>query len=477
MKQSVIPLLIAILFSACFSKPGNQDDVQKDSAITRGLPDHQLLDTIQHRTFQYFWQGAEPNSGLARERIHMDGHYPQNDRNIVTIGGSGFGVMAILSGIERGFITRQEGFGRLKKIVNFLESADRFYGVWPHWLDGETGRVKPFSKKDDGADLVETAFLMQGLLTVKQFFLNGTPEEALLAQKIDQLWREVNWNWFTREGEKVLYWHWSPNYGWDMNHKITGYNECLITYILAASSPTHPIDPEVYHQGWAQNGAIYATHQAYGHTLKLKHHVDPQKGGPLFWAHYSYLGLDPRELTANQVNYYDLNVAHTLINRQHCIKNPHQYKGYGPNCWGLTASYSVPGAAAWFHGQLENKPAKGNSEETGYAGHAPSFDLGVISPTAALSSYPYAPMEVMPVIRHFYENMGDKIMGPYGFYDAFSEEYAWYPQRYLAIDQGPIVVMIENQRSGLLWNLFMQNPDVQTGLKKLGFSTPHFGQK
>lgn len=465
-----------VFLTACLTKTKNQENKEAGSPIVMGLTDQQLLDTIQHRTFQYFWEGAEPNSGLARERIHMDGHYPQNDQNIVTTGGGGFGVMAILVGMERGFISRREGFDRLVRIVDFLASADRFHGVWPHWLDGETGRVKPFSKKDNGADLVETAFLMQGLLTVKQYFQYGTPDETMLAQKIEQLWQEVEWNWFTNDGEKVLYWHWSPDYEWDMNHKITGYNECLITYILAAASPSHAIDTEAYHQGWAQNGAIYAEHTTYGHTLKLKHHVDPEKGGPLFWAHYSYLGLDPNGLVANNVDYHDLNVAHTLINRQHCIENPHQYLGYGPNCWGLTSSYSVPGAATWFQGQSENKPAKGNSEETGYAGHAPAFDLGVISPTAALSSYPYAPDEVMPVIRYFYEELGEKILGPYGFYDAFSEEYQWYPQRYLAIDQGPIVVMIENQRSGLLWKLFMQNPDIRNGLKKLGFSSPHFDQ-
>ena len=476
MKKTIIPLLVIVLLSACLTKTKNQQKKEAGSVIVKGLTDHQLLDTIQYRTFQYFWEGAEPNSGLARERIHMDDHYPQNDQNIVTTGGGGFGLMAILVGIERGFITRREGFDRLVRIVDFLETADRFHGVWPHWLNGETGRVKPFSKKDNGADLVETAFLMQGMLTVKQYFQNGTPDETMLAQKIEQLWQEVEWNWFTRDGEKVLYWHWSPDHGWDMNHKITGYNECLITYILAAASPTHAIDAEVYHQGWAQNGAIYAGQGAYGYILKLKHHVDPEKGGPLFWAHYSYLGLDPNGLIANNVDYQDLNVAHTLINRQHCIENPHQYKGYGPNCWGLTASYSVPGATAWFQGQSENKPAKGNSEETGYAGHAPSFDLGVISPTAALSSYPYAPDEVMPVIRHLYEELGEKMLGPYGFYDAFSEEYEWYPQRYLAIDQGPIVVMIENQRSGLLWKLFMQNPDIRNGLKKLGFNSPHFDQ-
>ncbi len=464
--QSLVVLLLFV--TSCTQTRTSSNDSNAP------LTDEQLLDSVQYRFFQYFWDGAEPVSGMARERYHVDGNYPQNDMHVVTTGGSGFGVMAILVGIERGFVTREEGFQRLLQIVNFLEKADRFHGVWPHWLNGETGRVQPFSQHDDGGDLVETSFLIHGLLAVKEYFQDGNVVEKELAAKIERLWREVEWNWYTKNGEKVLYWHWSPNHEWRMNHQITGYNECLITYILAASSPTYAILPDVYHEGWAQGGKIAEAYKSYGYTLELKHHGDPNKGGPLFWAHYSYLGLDPRGLTDKYANYWDLNVAHTMINRQHCIENPHGYAGYGENSWGLTASYSVPGAVQYFEGRTDEKPAKGITDKWGYAAHHPALDLGVISPTAALSSYPYAPEEVMQVIRHFYENLGDKIWGEFGFYDAFSEEYEWYPQRYLAIDQGPVPVMIENHRTGLLWNLFMQNGDVQRGLKQLGFESPHF---
>ena len=441
-----------------------------DTLTEKKLSDEELLDSVQYRTFQYFWEGAEPNSGMARERFHVDDVYPQNDKHIVTTGGSGFGLMTILTGIERGFITSEQGLHRFEKIAGFLESADRFHGVWPHWLNGETGKVNPFSKYDDGADLVETAFLVQGLLTVKQYFLNGNAEEKRLAGRIDKLWKEVEWDWH-QKGENILYWHWSPNYGWKMNHKIRGYNECLITYILGASSPAHPISPEAYHEGWAQNGDIKVNNTTYGYTLTLKHHADPQKGGPLFWAHYSFLGLNPKNLSDRYANYWDHNVAHTLINRAHCIENPYGYKGYSENCWGLTSSYSVRGASQYFRGRTDKKPVPDSASiENGYAGHKPILDLGVIAPTAAISSIPYVPDEVMPVIRHFYENLGDKLWGPYGFYDAFSEDYNWWPKKYLAIDQGPIVVMIENYRSGLLWDLFMKDPDVQNGLDRLGFS-------
>ncbi len=470
MKYSIFGLLLAGILICCSQskqKSASENPTEKSAEL---LSDEELLDSVQYRTFQYFWDGAEPNSGLARERFHVDRVYPHNDKHIVTTGGGGFGLMALLVGMERNFITREQGFKRITGMVDFLKAADRFHGVWPHWLNGETGKVKPFSTYDDGGDIVETAFLVQGLLTVKQYFLNGNAEERKLAAAIDTLWREVEWDWH-QKGEKVLYWHWSPNYGWRMNHKITGYNECLIAYILGASSPTHPISPEAYHDGWAQNGDIKVNNSTYGYTLTLKHPTDPEKGGPLFWAHYSFLGLNPTNLSDRYANYWDNNVAHTMINRAHCIENPYKHKGYGENCWGLTSSYSVPGAAQYFRGNTDIKPEPDSlSVESGYAGHKPSLDPGIITPTAAVSSIPYAPEEVMPVIRHFYEDLGDKLWGPYGFYDAFSQEYNWWPKKYLAIDQGPMVVMIENYRTGLIWDLFMKNPEIQQGLIKLGFS-------
>jgi hypothetical protein len=386
---------------------------------------------------------------MARERIHLDNVYPENDQNVVTTGGTGFGVMAILVGIERKFISRQEGFKHLLKIVDFLEKAERFHGVWSHWIYGETGKVKPFSIKDNGADAVESAFLMQGLLTVRQYFKAGNEQEKQLAVKIDKLWKEMEWNWFTQGGKSVLYWHWSPDFDWEMNFPIQGYNECLIYYVLAASSPTYSIAADAYHKGWARNGSITSQSEAYKLKLGLKHNGTDQLGGPLFWAHYSFLGLDPRKLSDNYVDYWQHNKNHTLINYNWCVENPLKYKGYGENCWGLTASYSM----------------------IGYAAHAPGNDkdLGVISPTAALSSFPYTPDESMKALKYFYYNLGDKIWGKYGFYDAFSEQSNWYPNHYLAIDQGPIVVMIENYRTGLLWDLFMSAPEIQQGLTKLGF--------
>jgi hypothetical protein len=420
------------------------------------ISDDSLLALVQYRTFQYFRDGAEPESGMARERFHVDGIYPENDMNVVTTGGSGFGVMAILVGIERGFITREEGLKHYQKIIRFLKNADRFHGAYSHWMYGETGKVKPFSPKDNGADIVETAYLMQGLLTVRQYFKGGNAEEKALASDIDKLWQAVEWNWFTKGGENVIYWHWSPDYEWDMNFQVRGYNECLILYILAASSPTYPVPAETYHQGWARGGAIMTNREKYGNAITLKHNGAEEYGGPLFWAHYSYLGLDPRHLKDKYADYWQQNRNQVLINWTWCVLNPGNYAGYGKDCWGLTASYSV----------------------NGYSAHCPGEknDRGVISPTAALSSFPYTPDHSLDALKHFYYKLGDRIWGKYGFYDAFSEQNNWFPKRYLAIDQGPVVVMIENFRTGMLWKLFMSSPEIRNGLDILGFTVDNYQQ-
>ncbi len=440
-------ILVTILITACNSQPK-----QQNTAAVNNISDSALFDTIQRRTFEYFWTGAESNSGMAAERIHIDGDYPENDQSTIAVGGSGFGLMAILTGIERNYIMRQQGFERLQKIVNFLEKADRFHGAYPHWLLDENGHVRPFGFDDNGGDLVETSFLMQGLLCVRQYFKDGDDDEKKLAARIDSLWKQVEFDWYRRNNQNVLYWHWSPNYGWKKNFAVHGYNECLIMYVLAASSPTHGVPAEVYHKGWAENGAINKTSMYKNDTLHLFMQGNPPHGGPLFWAHYSWLGLNPNGLKDQYADYWKEMNTMAKMNYEWCVDNPKKFKGYGQDNWGLTASYSVKG----------------------YAAHAPDSinDLGVISPTAALSSFPYTPEQSMAAMKHWYNDstLRNKLLGPYGFYDAFSETDNWYPQRYLAIDQGPIVVMMENYRSGLLWKLFMSCDEVKKGLAKLSFT-------
>lgn len=443
-------IILLIIISLCFSCKNSNKKLNHEKVSDKTswfLNDDTLLDTIQKQTFNYFWDGAEPNSGLARERLHMDNVYPTSPKNTVTTGGSGFGLMAILVGIKRNFITKEQAFVRFEKIIDFLEKADRFHGAWPHWLNGETGKTLAFSKKDNGGDLVETAFLVQGLLTVAEYFKNGNEEEQKLVSKIDKLWRDVEWDWYTK-GEDVLYWHWSPEYNWEMNFPVGGYNECLIMYVLAASSPTHPIKPSVYHKGWAKNGKIISNDKMYDEDLVLNYYEhDETLVGPLFWAHYSYVGLNPKGLSDNYADYWKLVQNQAKIHYKYAVDNPKSYKGYGDSLWGLTSSYSLKG----------------------YKGHNPKHDLGVIAPTAALSSFPYTPKKSMKMLRNLYKNH-DSLIGKYGPYDAFSFEYNWYTPRYLAIDQGPIPVMIENYRSGMIWDLFMKNEDVQKGLDTLEFT-------
>ena len=408
----------------------------------KNLSDSALLDLVQHQTFKYFWDFAHPVSGMARERSNVAYDY---GNEVVTTGGTGFGIMAIIVATERKWISRDTAARHLLKMVKFLWNADAFHGVFPHWMNGATGKVIRFSRKDDGADLVETSYLLQGLLCARQYFNGTSNTERELRNRINWIWGEVEWNWFTKGGEEVLYWHWSPNNDWAMNFPLRGYNETLITYILAASAERYPVSPVVYHRGWAQSNFFKNGKTFYNIKLPLGFDY----GGPLFFTHYSFLGLDPRGLKDQYADYWEQNRNHTLINHAYCVDNPKHWKGYGENCWGLTASDNP-----W-----------------GYGAHSPTEDLGVITPTAALSAFPYTPDFSMKALKHFYYDLGDKIWGEYGFVDSFDETQNWYAKSYLAIDEGPIVVMIENYRTGLLWKLFMSCPEIQNGLKKLGFSS------
>lgn len=405
------------------------------------ISDNALLDLVQQQTFKYFWDFGHPVSGLARERSNAT---PET----VTTGGSGFGIMSIPVAISRNFITRAQGLSRMQTIVSFLKNtAQKFHGAFPHWLNGTTGVVIPFSIKDNGADLVETSYLMAGLLTARQYFNGADVTETTLRTDINILWNAVEWNWFRQGGQNVLYWHWSPTYNWDMNHKIEGWNECLVTYIMASSSNTDSIPPVVYHNGFARNGAMINNNTYYGYPLPL----GPALGGPLFWSHYSFLGINPNGLNDAYANYQVQVTNHTKINYEYCKANPKGFFGYSNLCWGLTAS-DVPG---------------------GYSANEPNNDIGVITPTAALSSLPFTPTESMNALKFFYYKLGDKLFKEYGFVDAFSLKELWYASSFLSIDQGPAIIMIENYRSQLIWNLFTGCPEIKNGMRRLGFTAPY----
>lgn len=407
-------------------------------AQTRAFSDEELLDMVQRYTFRYFWDYGHPVSGLARERSNGNGE-------VVTTGGSGFGIMAIIAGAERGWITRAQAIDRMVKIVSFLQIADRYRGVFPHWMNGSNGNTVPFSQFDDGADLVESAFLIQGLLAAREYFDQNTPLENAVRDAITGIWEDVEWDWFRKNNSSALYWHWSPNHGWQMNFPLVGFFEAQIVYILAAASPTHPVPGSLYQSGWMANPNYCSQAVYYGHPV----YCGGFGGGPLFFAHYSYLGFDPRNWKDDCSNYFIRNRNHSLIQWEYAKSNPEKHAGYGPGCWGLTAC----------------------DGPTGYAARDihPANDDGTVAPTAALSSMPYVPAQSMAALKYFYRDLGEKLWGPYGFYDAFNLNVNWFAPSYLAIDQGPIVAMIENHRTGLFWDLFMKNPEIEPALIDCGF--------
>lgn len=442
LKKILIVILCLVSVQAWAQKTKQKPSAFNPAERPRDLSDSALLDLVQKQTFRYFWDFAHPVSGMARERSNEDDY----SNETIATGGTGFGVMSVIVAVDRKWIGRDTAAKFLLKMVNFLLKANSYHGAFPHWLNGATGKTIPFSRKDDGADLVETAYLFEGLLCARQYFNADNPVEREFRDKLSWMWSDIEWNWFTKGGQEVLYWHWSPNNGWAMNAPIRGFNECLITYILAASSENFAISPAVYHRGWAESSFFRNGKTFYGYKLPLGFDY----GGPLFFSHYSFMGLDPRGLKDNYADYWEQNTNHTLINHAYCVANPGKFKGYGENCWGLTASDTYDG----------------------YNAHSPTNDFGTITPTAALSAFPYTPEFSMKALKHFYYDLGDKIWSEYGFVDAFNESQQWVAHSHLAIDQGPIVAMIENYRSGLLWKLFMSCPEIQQGLKRLGFDSP-----
>ena len=426
------------------------------SATTREFSDDELLTMLQEACFRYYWDGADSHSGMARENI------PGDDR-IVATGASGMGIAALIVGVDRKFITREQGVERLTKIVNFLEHAQRYHGAWSHYMNGSTGHTMPvFGMFDNGGDLVETSFLMQGLLAARQYFHGSSDAEHDLYRRITQLWETVEWDWYrgAQPGD-FLYWHWSAEWGWQIQHPLIGFNEVMITYLLAMSSPTHAVAPEMYYSGWASqaqraldyrrgwSGSKDGDHYGNGHSYYgIKLDVGVGTGGPLFFTHYSFFAFDPHSLHDRFTSsYFDNNRNIALINRAYCMADPKHFPGYGPNAWGLTAS----------------------DGPEGYVPHAPddNSDRGTLTPTGALASFPYTPDASMAALKHYYRDLGAQIWDIYGPRDAFNPGQDWISPIYMGLNQVPIVVMVENYRTGLVWKNFMANPEIGVMLQKL----------
>ncbi len=427
---------------------------QAANASTRKLSDEELLSMVQEACFRYYWDAAHPNAGMAIEIL-------PGDENLIAVGSSGFGIMALVAAVERGFITREQGLARMLKIVRFLKTADRFHGVWPHFLDGRTGKtIAYFGKYDDGGDLVETAFLVQGLLVARQYFNRNTKDERELRDTITELWRTVEWDWYRKEpNSDFLYWHWSPNHAWHISHPLVGWNETMIVYLLAIASPTHGVPASMYHTGWAGQSELAVRYrQGWGRTTHGDHYTNGNTyfgikldvgvgtGGDLFFTHFSFMGFDPRGKKDRYTNYFENNRNLARINRAYCIANPNQRLGFGENCWGLSAGINSGGG----------KPN-------------PREENGTINCMASLASFPYTPEESMAALKHFYHEHGNKLWGIYGFRDGFNLTENWFEDVNMALNQAPIVVMIENYRTGLIWKMFMANEEIAPMMEKVGF--------
>jgi hypothetical protein len=429
------------------------------AASTRQLSDQELLTMLQEACFRYYWEGAHPDAGMALESI------PGDDR-IVATGASGFGIMALITGVDRGFITRAQGLQRLAKIVTFLERAPRYHGAWSHFMNGTTAQSMPvFGVFDDGGDLVETAFLIEGLLAARQYFRGATEPEQTVYARITHLWETVEWDWYRREPDMdALFWHWSANWAAHINHRLTGFNEVMIVYLLGIASPTHAVPADLYYSGWAGQsdaavnyrggwgGTTDGDHYANGHIYYgIKLDVGVGRGGPLFFTHYSFMGFDPHALTDRYTNYFENNRNIARINLAYSIENPGHHKGYGPDAWGLTAS----------------------DGPKDYIPQAPEIkdDHGNITPTGALSSFPYTPEASMAAFKHYYRGLGEQVWGVYGPRDAFNPDQDWVSPIFMGLNQAPITVMIENYRTGLIWKLFMSNPEIKPMLDRLGIAS------
>jgi len=426
------------------------------SASTRELSDDDLLTMLQEACFRYYWEGAHPVAGTTLENI-------PGDERIVATGASGFGIMALIVGVDRGFVTREQGIQRLAQILDFLEKAPRYHGAWSHFLNGYTAQnMLVFGMFDNGGDLVETSFLMEGLLAARQYFKGSSEAEQSVYKRITMLWETVEWDWYRHSSKDALLWHWSPQWSWYIDHRLTGFNETMITYLLAIASPTHAVPADLYYSGWAgQSPAAIAYRSGWsgssegdrylnGHSYYgIKLDVGEGTGGPLFFTQYSFMGFDPRGIRDRYTDYFENNRNLALIDLAYCEANPGHFRGYGPDDWGLTAS----------------------DDQLGYSAHAPDLtsDNGTITPTGALSSFPYTPEASMAALKFFYRDLGDRLWGVYGPHDAFNLTHNWFSPVYMGLDQAPIVVMVENYRTGLVWKLFMSNPEIQPMLDKIGF--------
>lgn len=435
--KKFIWLLIIPFLTCCTGCEKNEDDtivVNKSDETFAPSKVRPVLEKQQKAAFTYFYDFAEENSGLAYEGYN-------HGSKAVTIGGSGFGIMSLIVGAERGWITREQAIERTVKAVRWLGKADRYKGIWSHWHSPD-GKAFPFGNQVEAGDAVETSFLITGLIAAQEYFNGGTELEKEISDSVTSFINTIDWNHYTN-GENHLYWIWhTPNNTYEL--PVKGWNEGLITYLLALGAPEgHRISKEAYTAGWQSNGGFCNNNREnYGYKLPL----GQENGGPLFFAHYSFVGLNPMRMKDNYAFYWQNNVAHAMINRHYCVyEAPSNYQ-YSANMWGLTACNGIG--------------------SKGYSARCPGNDDGIIAPTAVLASYPYVPFYATQVLMSM--DQIDALQGKYGIGDSYEPAIGQANNNHLAIDQGPIVVMIENYRSGLIWDLVMRSEYIQNCLKMAG---------
>ncbi|MBT2144157.1 MULTISPECIES: glucoamylase family protein [unclassified Rhodanobacter] len=469
-------ILHAVAFSALLAfGAGWQTPVAARSPALgyAALPAQQqaLVDDLERRTFDWFWQSADPQTGLVPDS------YP--GQSFSSIAAVGFGLTAYGVGVERGYITRAQAAARTLATLRFFAAAPQndseddaagYHGFFYHFLDMKTGRR---AMRYVELSSVDTTLLLGGVLFAQSYYDRDTPQETEIRQLADTIYRRVDWPWM-QPRKPLISMGWTPG-GKFIPADWKGYNEGMLVYILALGSPTHPVGPEAWTAWLSTNHLTWGSFQ--GQTFL--------NFAPLFGHQYSQGWVDFRGIRdawsrEHDLDYFENSRRATYAQRSYAIANPGHWTGYGANVWGLTAS-NGPGG-------LVVKSAEGDRTFHGYTARGVGLDYisddGTIAPTAAAGSIAFAPEIVVPALETMKQRYGKYIYGDYGFVDAFNLSFhtpttlrtgrlvpglGWVDTLQLGIDQGPIVLMIENWRSGFVWNVMKKNPYIRKGLERAGF--------
>jgi hypothetical protein len=462
---------VASALTACKTPPAQLDPVVV--RVTPIVPLNTLdpfFEDIEERTFDFFWETAEPDTGLVPDR------WPRAPFS--SIAAVGFALNAYAIGAERGYVTRAEARARVLMTLKFLYSLPQgpeaasnagYQGFFYHFVNFKTGLRYGNSE----LSTVDTALFMAGALFVAGYFDGDHPDEVAIRKVADDLYRRVNWPWSIEHVPDIRM-AWSPEQQFE-THDWRGYNEGMIVYVLALGSPTHPAAPAT----WLSFTSNYYQHWG---TLEGQTHLT---FGPMFGHQFSavwidYRGIKDEFMWPQGIDYFENSRRAVLAQRAYAIRNPLDWRGYGPNIWGLTASDGPGDFKLPYLGQtrqFRSYYARGVSR-------VETFDDGTIAPYAAIASLPFAPEIVVPTAREMYKRYGAHIYGKYGFVDAFNPSFdydvplkrgkrvrgaGWVDSDYIGIDQGPIIAMIENYRSELIWSVMKRNPHIRAGLKRAGF--------